>query len=402
MTLQYTGTLDIGSKTWYDGVYDEDTAEIIIVASDTLRKYSLETGSQVGSDLSLGSTGRCVALVGASAIVGRSTSSSWSLVELESLYESTFGANVSLRNSGTSSRAFDRDNKIAMFNISTNAAINIYNGNTFTLTTKRLDIPSNNIAYSVVYKEPNRFIIGCDGGVLIEVDQNGVVVQRRHYSRPAASYSVGENFALQSFRPDSLQYYDGFLYIFGNYPENIIVMDWTTGEMVHHSNSISCPMVSMVIESSGTMIVAREETQAIGSNAYLYETNPYNYGWLSNKPDLNNDVLYISSPGSIVAMGFDSASSIGWFLQETIDDLRTFTVSATSGLTETTHSSPNNEDFRLIIVDETNGQGSLEVVVDTYTTSPRTLHLPAGRNMIEIIKVGDGVNAQWDVSRYST
>lgn len=401
MTLQYTGTVDIGSKTWYDAVYDEDTSEIIVVASDTLRKYSLETGSQVGSDLSLGSTGRCVALVGASAIVGRSTSSSWSLVELISLYESNFSVGSSLNQDGQAQRAYDRNNKRAVFTSTSSTNLTVYNGNTFTATSKTLDIPSNTRVYAVTFKESNRFLLACNGGAVYEVDSDGEIIKSVFYDR-SPGYAAGGTASVQSMVPNLIDYYDGFVYIYHNIPENYIVIDWTTGTVVHRSNKIGTDVRTTVIGASGVMIIGREDTQATSSNSCIYEVNPYNYGWLSNRTDLNNDVLYISNPGAVVAMGFDSASGIGWFLQETIDDLRTFTVSATSGLTETTHSSPNNEDFRLIVVDETGGQGSLEVVVDTYTTSPRTLHLPAGRNMIEIIKVGDGVNAQWDVSRYST
>ena len=401
MTLQYTGTLDIGSKTWYDGVYDEDTAEIIIVASDTLRKYSLETGSQVGSDLSLGSTGRCVALVGASAIVGRSTSSSWSLVELESLYESNFSVSSAVYGDGQASRAYDRVNKVALFSSSSTNNLTIYDGNSFTVTNKSPDIASNTRVCAVAFKESGRFLLACNGGAVYEVNSNGDILKSVFYDR-SPGYAAGGAASIQTMIPNLIDYYDGFVYVYQSIPEDYIVIDWTTGTVVHRANKIGTDVRTTTISASGIVLVGREDTQSVSSHSCVYEVNPYNYGWLSNRTDLNNDILYVSSPGGITAMGFDSASSIGWFLQETIDDLRTFTVSATSGLTETTHSSPNNEDFRLIIVDETNGQGSLEVVVDTYTTSPRTLHLPAGRDMIEIIKVGDGVNAQWDVSRYST
>lgn len=398
MTLAYSGTIDVGSSTLVGAV--ESSGFVLTISTTTLKKWDLETGTQSGSDLVMSGTARGICVVGASAVVSKSTSSNWSLVDIGTLYETNFsGGSASITNNGARSMASDRDSGVAFFGTTSSRNIGRFSGGS--VTNISLDVGSNIVASSFLHKTgTTNFFMACTGGWIYEIDSSGNIVQERQISLDPSNY-LHALASTPTLTVRSMAYIDGFLYIWGSIPQMLWVLDWTTGNLVHMSSNLSTNMV-VSDPASGMFLMGRDETQQTNTASAIYEVSPYIYGWGSVSPELDNSILYISSPGAYVSIGCNAASGIGWALQETIDDLRIFSVTASSSLVETTHSSPNNEDFRLIVVDETGGQGNLKVIVDTYTTSPRTLHLPGGKDILEIIKIGEGVDAQWDVSRYST
>ena len=61
-----------------------------------------------------------------------------------------------------------------------------------------------------------------------------------------------------------------------------------------------------------------------------------------------------------------------------------------------------NQVARLVLLDDTGGQGTDTVLLDTKMQSPATYTVPTGKTIIEIVRIGEGTNSLWDVSTYST
>ena len=406
MSLDFARTIDTGSLTLRDAVTNpaQNTC-VFIETAGTLRQFNLTSGSQVGSSTTVQTTPVSVVILdsaGASACVAGTSSGTWQVVELATNYITSFSPGTAMQNIEGQLGASDPANKIAMFAPNTTRTVIKYDANTFTRTTYTLNIPNNDQVSAIVYKEANRFLIGTFGGQVYEIDQNGVIKGMHSLQRYPGNVGFGSTTPAQH-RVARLQYYDGFVIAnckTGN--SQLHVIDWTTKTEVYKGPGLNQSTSGMIVSNvaSGVCITARGSAAATSNHNPVFDTTVYNYGWM-RASDFHS-VNYSSSPGLYIAAGINPNNSLAWALQETIDDIRVYTLGASSINTSRTISTPNGEDFRVIMLDVTDGVGNSKILLDTYSTSPRTLHIPSGRNIWEIIKINTGTVATWDVSKYTS
>lgn len=402
--ITYDGTIDTGSLTLRDACTDETNNLCIIVESgtNTLRAFNLSSLTQSGSNLSVTAAPYAVMMLNSASAIVAGSSTTLDLVQMPNLYRTTHTGSLGLSTVTRTQRiAVDTANSTAMIAPSTNKTLVRFVGSTATVTQITLDMPAQDNIQSIIFIGNSRYICSTSTGHLYEIDSTGKIYKKATIDRMPTN-TRGTNLAsLTRVISGFMTYYDGFLYVSttGSTSSGFTtILDWTTGTIINQFPTMDSNTGVIVSNSaSGHFLSARSaDTVNASIHQVVYDNNMIAYGFNTDS------TLFTGSAGSIVNMGINTANSKGWALQEVIDDIRVFTISASSLTTTRTVSSPNNVDFRLIMLDMTDGQGSVKRYLDTYTTSPRTLTVPTGRTFIEIIKIGTGSDATWDVSKYNT
>lgn len=404
MSLSWIGTIDTGTATLMAAVTNEANNTVVIIdqANNVLKQYSLSTLTQVGCSITISAQAVAVCLINSASALVATTGSTWNVVELASTnfkLNITAGNGISNSTNRQTQLACDPVNQIVLAGSLTARTLQRYNAVTNVFSTINFPGSSSALIRCVTFIGNGRFIVALDdGGRLFEIDANCVIYKQYNFDRGTEISSIGAGGVNRT--PDGLSYSEGFLFI-SELNGSFMVMDWTTGTIITEQINPSTSSGGMMLSNaaSGRVIIGDSDSINVSHHQMIHEMPVYNYGF----SDIDNP-LYINNPGSIIAIGINSTTGVGWAAQETIDDIRTFTVSASSiSYASRTFSSPGNVDFRLILLDTTDGPGRVKRLLDTYTTSPRTLNwLPAGRNIVEMIKIGDGANATWDASKYTS
>ena len=390
MSITFIGTIDISSTTFSDADTNEDNNEVVYVekGGNTLVGYDLSTLVQTCCTTSLTTTPAAVTIINsASAAVGLSNSSI-DLVELHSGYKQNYSGATSMStlNEWSCRAATDKDNLISLFCSSSSRTLSKFDANTFTASSITINAPVNSYFFSIINIGNDRFIVGTDGRNLFEIDSSGNFYKSMFLEDIRLASNIHIN---------QLSYYNGFLLVSAGQDCGLVVLiDWTTRTILHRQGSTSTGNLGVTLSNSasGVVIAAKSNTVSSFSGNTIYEMT-INQGFKAN------NFLYNNNTGAITATGINSLTNYCWAIQETIDDIRVFTIDAPS-TTQKTISSPNGEDFRVLILDISSSPA--EVIVDTYTTSPRTLDIPTGKTILETIKIGTGTNATWSSSKYTT
>ncbi len=403
MSITYAGSsANLTSNAFRGGCTNESTNEVIIVedSSSTLRRYSLSSFSQVGSNVSLTSAPCGVCMIStASALVHRNSSSNIDLVELSTGYKQSYTTSAgTFTQTRPQSCASDISNKIAFLASSVSTGtITKFNGNTFTSTTYTqaggtfFCGPSEGVS-CVIYKSANRFLLGTTKGRILEIDENANIVDKMLIFKDDVGPST--NSSVISTNVTNLSYSGDFILAYTS-GGDIVLLDWTTKKILHkHIIENSQTGICICDASSGITLVAKLGTVNALSNGMVSELD-FTIGAVQVR-----DNLYTDSVGGIIATGINTQTGRGWAIQTTTNKIRFFDISRS--VVNHTVTTPSNANARIAILDETAGQGLLKKVVDTFTTSPRTFLLEPGKDYMELIGLDNGTSTTWNMSRFST
>lgn len=394
MSITFTGSITPAPTiTFKDACTNEAANTVVMIESNnnSLRQYNLTTFAQVGVNLSITPTPIAVTMISAGSAVVANSGSTADLIELASGYQQNFtgGGAISSFTVRPQNAAGDITNKIA-FVCATNTSriLSKFDGNNFTFTQVTLAFQQNEIPNCIIFKETGRFLVGTSAGRVYEIDTAGNIIDK------ADLFFDNFLFLNSSMLPSIVQlaYSDGFLTV--SYSQGIVsFIDWTTKTLLDSKHQGTQLGWCFSNSASGEFIAGRNYTTT--QNNVIYEMDTSITGLIAT------DHLFTDNTGLVLACGINTTNNIGWSLQVGANKIRVFNVVPTSRVIRTV-TTPGNQQARVIIIDETGGQGNLKRVVDTQTTSPRNFRLETGKNYIELIKINDGTNATWDASRYST
>lgn len=394
MSITFTGSITPTPTIVFKDACTNEAANTILFIesnSNSLRQYNLSTLSQVGVNLSVTPTPVAITMIAAGSAVVANSGSSADLIELATGYQQNFtgGGAISSFTVRAQQGAGDTTSRIAFFcATNTNRILSKFDGNSFTFTQVTMAFQQSEIPNCIIFKETGRFLVGTSAGRVYEIDTAGNIVDKFDF------FFDNFYFLNSSMLPSIVQlaYADGFLTI--SYSQGIVsFIDWTTKTLLDSKHDGTQNGMTFSNSASGEFLVSRNYTTA--QNNVIYEMDTSISGLI------NIDHLFTDSTGSISACGINTTNNLGWSIQNTANKIRVFSVNPTSRATRIV-TTLNNAPARVIIIDETGGQGTLKRVVDTYTTSPRTFRLETGKSYIELVKINDGTNATWDASRYST
>lgn len=343
----------------------------------------------------------------ASAIVCFSGLNTIDLVELSGGYKTTHGVANSLPNeSQTQARgqkiATDPINKIAAI-ISSSTSLNMFNAINYTnYTPANFTIKANTQLSTVIYKEPNRFLIGTTAGEIYEIDQFGSILKRMELANPNTN---GNNLTIMNPRIIAMSY-DNNLLLVSTEPGLLYQIDWSTLTQLNMINS-NCASQGYLLSNSASGTCLGSLSPQLANNKVMIELD-FTVG---TGVAVGKAPLLLPSNKQIIDLGINRVTGKGWIVQQFQDTFISNTTPIVASLTlvdvipRDTVTRPfvfqNNGvhiTARLILIDLSTSR----VLLDTYAQSPGTYRVPTGKDVLELVKVGDGATALWDVSRYTT
>lgn len=368
--------------------------------SGRLLAFNLSTATLAGSGATLNSSPRSVLVVGggASAVVAYSSSSSVSLIELSSFYRTdhTGGTTLTSNDYGGKKGAYNPNTGICLWGTSTSPGSRIllkFDINTQTTSTFTLKIGSNAYVRTVTYIGNNRFLIGTSEGALFEIDDSGTVYKSANLQIPYFDTGTYTNSLAEPEIVSIIN--DNSLTIVTTTQGTTHVWDWSSRVELdciktHDLNNA----LYLSNPASGVCILARAKDQSSsGSWSGLNEID------VSISPLRVRDTAFNNDFRAYAAGVTINPSTSRWatILDSTSVRLLTGTLTPRSSIVESL-STPGNVDAEIIILNDTDK----EIVLNTLIKSPSDYRLPAGKDIIEIIKVGEGETALWSVRSYAT
>lgn len=383
-----------------DAVVDASNNELYIVETTgpSMRKFNLQTLSQVGSSITTLANPGCIALINSASSVIVSTSvSTVDFIENATGYRTNLtGGNAVLNTLKGQRMASDTTNGVAIACTgSSNLLVKITA--TQAVSTITLKGMTNWSAECIIFKSSGRFLVAGKFGKVYEIDLNGSI-------QDELTVTMDPNTGLLANEADSpldlptiyfISYDNNLLTVTTD--ESISVYDYSTKTKLwqHQMNQTSGgSQMVLCAASSGESLMARNSIVSAGNP--ITELNFTTYG-----PRLG-DTLFTDNANAVFCTGFAPGLSFGWALHHTIEKIRVFTVSAPPTTIQTVTLPSPYLSGRLLVLDDTNGVGTIQRVLDTYCLSGNTYRLPTGKTLIGITKMYNGTNAFWCEARIST
>lgn len=367
--------------------------------SGRILAFNLTDATLAASGACLTSSVQSVLVVagGASAVVAYSSGTSVSLFELPSFYRTDHTTATTLNSStiGGKKGAYNHDSGICLWGTSTSPGSRVlmkFDTNTRTVSTFTL-----NIGYAYVrtltYIGNNRFLIGTSEGAIFEIDDSGTIYAGANLQIPFFDTGTYTNSIpepeITSIIPD------GNLLMVMTNQGSTHIWDWSTKrelDLIKTHNSSSPLYISN--SASGVCIIARDKDQSSsGAWSGLNEVDLSICPFRVRATAFNND--FRGYAGGVVI----NPSTGRWatIMDSTSVRLLVGTIIPRDSVVQTL-TSPGDVDVEVIIINDTDG----EVSLNTYMKSPGDYRLPAGKDIIEIIKSGEGTTALWSVRNYAT
>lgn len=388
------------------GFTDEASNQLLLVDSSNglIRKFNMDTYQRVEPYLPLSNiTPLGVAMISAaSSVTLISSSPTMDISEISGGYRYTIptgGGNGPFQ-SGTQAKgqqiAADPAAKIG-FAIASAATMTRINGNTFTLSVPPdISFKSGTVGSAVIYKEPGRFLAASSGGEIVEINLQGGIVRRMFLSN---ENTTGDQLNQMNPRIVSLAY-DNNIVIATTETGQVVCIDWTTLTPIRTTTSAGAAQGTLMSNSASGFVVMCPNSAAGTINKVAVEVD------FTTSNLATTDTLYLASPGQIVDLGINTQTGRGWIIQQvtTTAPLRAIlyffdlVVRPSTTRTITVNNNGVSAKSRVILADLV----SSTVYLDTYSSSPATYRVPTGKTILELIKVGNGTTALWDLSQYST
>lgn len=389
-----------GGTTWED----QNRALILVSSNNILVQFDLTTMTQVGSGSTLSNPAAVALIDSASAVIISFTSSTVDFYELSSNTRANVSGGITGTAPANGTLAADPINKIALYVNFGGRSIGRINGNTFTVTNFTFNFSNSNTnagqLNAITFIGDGRWIVADALGNLYEIDSFGNCY--RQYLVNLGSSQLSQTPISTSgsplVSPRTIRFSDNMLLI-QNDSGMLCIVDWTTGETIWSWQSANNNSSRNTLSStaSGVCMVFNSNST---SNPSMVVTELD----LTVRPGSVLSELYLQSSGIPVGIGINSQTSRGWIAYDTNPSttIRFFSLSGervTTTKTFTVQQNGVDVQARLMLLED----GVLgRPILDTYMQSPATYRIPTGKNIIEMVQIGEGETAVFDVSEYST
>lgn len=403
MSLTFDGNISPTSTIMRDGCTDETNNRVCIVdsSSTTFRAYSLNSPfTQFGSNTTCLTNPAAICLINtASAVIRSNSVTTTDFVELSTNYRTNTGVSVGGAVPATSKGqqcAGDTSLQVAFFASATNQVIT------------RVSIPANSIqsitipnmsasnVTCVILKSSGRWLIGTSDGEIYEIDAAVNVIDSWHSNLMP---SLGMQRSNLSIPASSIQFmsYDNNILTFSDTDGNLFIMDWSTKAMLYQSHTALGNDKGYCLSNGASGVTLISMDYANNTIKPISELD------ITVLPGTLRDTLFTDSAAPVCSMGINTTNGKCWAIQNTTEKIRVFTVTPRSTVTPTFTIQVNTDvKAELLLLDDTNGQGTLQVILDTEVQSPGTYRLPSGKNLIACVKYGEGSTALWELHRIAT
>lgn len=406
MSLTFQASAFLGSVTVKDSCPLINTNSIALVEGNTpsCRILNATTLAFIASSTTLSVPVGITMINALSACIISNSVTTMDLVEVSTGFRQNYSGGATSTNSRTQGGQFiagDPSTNVALGCTSGNRQLVKFNGNTFAVSLLIVRDNSNDILRSIILKAPGRWLVGTNQGMIFEVDQFGAVIDLFNLRLTTFPLGTGDNTSGSISIPVNQLAYDNNL-ILADVGAAVLLIDWSTKTILRTvplQSSSSAPPTLFSTSSSGEILLMG---LANATSTYpIFELD------MTVAPFTVRGMSYTDTAASVAAVNMNP-SGYGWYIdQASPAKIRTFTVSprATTTRTFTVQSASSggvNLPARLTLVDDTSGVGTAFVILDTSMQSPAVYRVPTGRTLIEIVKVGLGSLATWDVTRYNT
>jgi hypothetical protein len=402
--ISYTGVIQLTSTTLQAGIADPSNGQVYIVESTgpTFRKYSLTTLAQVGSSVTcLSSPGAVCLINSASSVISSTGVSTVDFIENSSGYRTNVSGGNTLGSFDNQRIAADTASGIAFYVTGTSNQLTRIVASSQTVSNITIQGCANFLPACIILRSTGSWLVGGRFGKIYEIDSNGNILNHIDVQYPISMSSLNttsvSNLAIITISGMS---YDGnLLYVETEHMQQ--VYDYSTGTMIWQmpiNQAANTPAAVFCASASGETLVAWNNITSTENNTVQevdFTTSPVQTITASG-------TFYTNATNKVVSTGFCAGTNLAFAVQQTAERIYVFNVVPRSTVvrTVTVQIAGVNQLARLMIFDDTSGTAVR--LLDTYFQSPGNYRLPTGRNIIEVVKVGDGANALWDVSRYST
>ena len=415
MTLSLITTASSFTSTSHrSGCIDVTNDQYLTVSSsNAFRKFSLATGAQVGSDITVTTSGQAVALITPASAVVLCNGASHDFIEISSGYRQVVNPGAAFNITGsfspTSSNSTNQYQIAAndnagniMYLRAANSLVKLVSaGQTF--STLSPQEPAGASFTCIIHKGNSHFLVGDDFGRIIEIDTNGTLIRTLDvplggtYTNKPPGSTVGTGPII-----NTMAYEDDILTIGTSH--GLFTMQYSTKQITKYmpvlgsgyrvlSNMVSgvCVEGSNTSNSSSQATTIREidcTIEPLTVRSRLYQSQVFTItSQIAINPNTGRGVqVYSSLSGSNNLIAF-------------------FNIIPRSSQLRTILVQPGGQDalFRLIVIDD-GGVGARNIIIDTQAQSPYTYRTPTGKDLVELISVsvGDGSNTPWAFGRYLT
>lgn len=399
ITLSASATISSGNV--FDATTDNtnNIALILDGGNNKLNTYNLATGALITSASVLASLPRSVVSVnnGASAFIAYFNTNSVSLMELPSGFRTDISGGTSINNiSATKKAALNPVTGNVVWSTDATGTISKLVISTHTASNITIDVCVNDLIYSIAYYGNSHFLIGTEYGRIYEIDENGVIYNEAAIQLPTTITGVYQGGSIVTPQIASISV-DNNLVLIATLQGTLHLWDWSTRtelQMIQVGVLNSSILISP--SASGEVIFTHiTSQQTTNSYAPIYELD------FTINPLTVRSTAFTSTITGYQGMNAMNSTN-GQFVVCKADAAQTliFGYITPRASTVQTLSSPGNVPVDITILDDLGTSSS--VILNTYMASPGNYRLPTGRNILEIIKSGDGTDAQWSVRSYAT
>lgn len=411
MTMTFVGSIAVTISNGFRGaITKESTDEVLILddaATPILRIYSLTTAAVVKTinlTASLQVRSICLLGSGASALIGGVNTGTLTLVDLTTDHKTTHsgGTAVYAQNINNHLCATDSVNGVSFFVTGQNSLLTKFTHNTWTTSNLTLTGLANRSVQgsglgttSIIFIGNGRFLVGTSQGSIAEIDGSGTIYKIAYLDR---SPKVDVNDVSTTNLVLTMVYDNGMLLVQTNSGE-FVLLDWSATEVkTLQSWPISKSADWFVSTSYEGVVVtnADEFDSALITNNVIQEMD------FTTFPLKCDEVLFTGNANAFYSCGVNTTNNKWWSVQG-VSGYRLLYGGITPRATTTvTVNMPiPGVDGELILLEDS-GVGTARVILSTWSGASRTLRVPAGIDIIQLTKQGEGVDATWGMSRYST
>lgn len=398
MSITLTGSVSLTNSTLRDGIADPSTNLIYIVEGTTPSFRRIDPVNLIvmnASAVCLTAPSGITMINTASAVIVSSSVTTVDYIEVATGYRTNVAGGLTTFASFKSQQiAGDTSAGIAFATSSTiNTLVKMTSGQV--ITKPVINGTASFTPICVILKSPGRWLVGGKFGKVYEIDSSANIIDQldvgnlpntgisstnANISPPTIGFMSYDNNLLLVSTEDSLQLFD--------YSTKTKL--WHTPVSQSLNTGVLCAAASGITLFS--RLVAPSTENNIGTELDF-----------TVAPVQVRDCLFTDSTNLVVATGLNPASNLGFLLQSTSEKVRIFNVIPRGSTTRTitVQVAGIDQKARVLLLNDT-GLGTATRLLGTVIQSPGTYRVPTGTNIIEIVKVGDGTNALWDVTRYST
>jgi len=406
MSIIYNGSISLTSSTLQDGIADPSNNQIYFVESTlpSFRKYDMSTFGFIGSATCLSSPGAICLINNASSVIASTSVTTVDFIENATNYRTNKAGGLALAGNAKNQRiAADTASGIAFYVSSTANKLVKLVGSPQSVTQITLPGVANFLPTCVILKSTGRWLVGGRFGKIYEINSSGNVVDELVVPL-SPNTGILSTTALGNLAIDAISSmsYDNNMLLVGT-EQALMLFDYSTKtllkQMFIHQATNQPQNAVLCAAASGETVLSWSNAFGAGVENNLIQELDFTVA-----PFQLRDNLHTDSTNKIVSTGFNPTTALGFALQQTSEKIRIFSVVTRASTTRTFTVNPGGIDqkFRLILIDDSGGVGNASIILDTYAQSPATYRIPTGKTILELVKVGQGTNALWDYSRYTT